>query len=151
MLTVLPKLRENESRELELRQAVVSMLYVTSGFAAPETIAAVESAVALAEKSSNLNQMVDWLTSRSTSLLISGELSAAATILDQILDLATRHPDSIDLGTAHQRRSAISYWRGDLKGAEQHFATALAAARSGCFEQLPLTTITSFGFGGMNA
>jgi class 3 adenylate cyclase/tetratricopeptide (TPR) repeat protein len=151
MLTLSPKLRKDESRELELRQAVVSMLYVTSGFAAPETIAAVESAVALAEKSSNLNQMVDWLTSRSTSLLISGELSAAATILDQILDLATRHPDSIDLGTAHQRRSAISYWRGDLKGAEQHFAAALAAARSGRFEQLPLTTITSFGFGGMNA
>jgi class 3 adenylate cyclase/tetratricopeptide (TPR) repeat protein len=151
MLTVLPKLREDESRELELRQAVVSMLYVTSGFAAPETIAAVESAVALAEKNGNLNQMVDWLTSRSTSLLISGELSAAATILDQILDLATRHPDSIDLGSAHQRRNATSYYLGDLKGSEEHFAAALAVWREGRFAQQPLTTVTNFGFGSLNA
>jgi class 3 adenylate cyclase/tetratricopeptide (TPR) repeat protein len=151
MLTVLPKLREDESRELELRQAVVSMLYVTSGFAAPETIAAVESAVVLAEKNSNFNEMVDWLTSRSTSLLISGELSASAAMLDQTLALATRHPDSIDLGSAHQRRNATSYYLGDLKGSEEHFAASLAVWREGRFAQQPLTTVTNFGFGSLNA
>ena len=151
ILSIMAKLPDDEMRELELRQSVVSMLYVTSGFAAPETIAAVESAIALAEKNGNLKQMVEWLTSRSTSLLISGQLSAVASMLDQTLNLATRHPDLIDLGTAHQRQSTTCYWRGDLQGAEEHFAAAVKAARDGRFEQPSLTTITNFGFGGMNA
>jgi tetratricopeptide (TPR) repeat protein len=72
-------------------------------------------------------------------------------MLDQTLDLATRHRNSMDLGTPYQVQSAIRYWLGDLKSAEEHFATALAISRDGRFEQPPLTTISNFGFGGMNA
>jgi hypothetical protein len=54
LLNLLPESPERDLRELELRQSVVQTLYVTKGYAAPETIAATERAVALAEKSGSL-------------------------------------------------------------------------------------------------
>ena len=59
LLNLLPESPERDLRELELRQSVVRMLYVTRGYAAPETIDATERAAALAEKSGNLTQLVN--------------------------------------------------------------------------------------------
>jgi tetratricopeptide (TPR) repeat protein len=72
-------------------------------------------------------------------------------MIDQTLDLAMRHRDSMDLGTAHQRQNMARYYCGDLAGAEEHYNAALAVSRDGRFEQPPLTTIGNFGFGGMSA
>ena len=44
LLNLLPESPERDLRELELRQSVVSMLHVTRGYAAPETIDAIERA-----------------------------------------------------------------------------------------------------------
>ncbi|MGA2409814.1 MAG: AAA family ATPase, partial [Candidatus Binataceae bacterium] len=151
VLNLMPKSPEDESFELELGQSVVAMLYVTRGFAAPETIAAVENAVALAEKSGNVNQMVNWLTSRSSTLLISGELSAAAAMLDRTLELTARHRNPLDLGPLYQLLTITRYWRGDLEAAEKHYAAGLAFFQNERFKQPPLVTVTTFGFGSMNA
>ena len=64
LLNLLPESPERDLRELELRQSVVRMLQVTRGYAAPETIDATERAAALAEKSGNLTQLVNWMISR---------------------------------------------------------------------------------------
>src|ERR1700693_2527969 len=61
-------------RELELRQSVVRMLYITSGYSGPETIEAVERAAELAEKSGNLRQLVNLLLIRGISDVVGGDL-----------------------------------------------------------------------------
>ena len=91
LLNLLPESSERDLRELELRQSVDQTLYVTKGYAAPETTAATERAAALAEKSGNLGQLVNSATSRSLNALVSGALSAAGSdLLDQSLEFALR-------------------------------------------------------------
>ena len=58
LLNLLPESPERDNRELELRQSVAQMLYVTEGYSAPETSDAIERAAALAEKTGNLTQLV---------------------------------------------------------------------------------------------
>ena len=51
LLYLLPESPERDSRELELRQSLVQMLYFTRGWAAPETVAAAARMGLLAERS----------------------------------------------------------------------------------------------------
>ena len=75
------------------------MLYVTRGFAAPETIDAIERAAALAEKSGNLAQLVNSVICESVSSpSISGDLPAAGALADQALELALREGSPTSLG-----------------------------------------------------
>jgi hypothetical protein len=60
----LPESPERDSRELKLRQSALSMIGAMKGYAAPEAIQAIEQAILLAEKSGNVTQLVNWLTSR---------------------------------------------------------------------------------------
>src|SRR5580704_4345746 len=69
LLDLLPESPERDLRELKLRQSVVQMLWVTRGYAAPETIDATERAAALAEKSGNLAQLVNLMILRGVSTL----------------------------------------------------------------------------------
>ena len=102
VLNLLPQSAERDDRELELRQSVVSMLSITKGYAAPETIEATERATALAERSGNFKQLANWLTQRGSALLVSSELSAAGALADQALELAIRQGDPMNLGPIHQ-------------------------------------------------
>ena len=60
----LPESTGRDLRELRLRQSMVGMLSITTGYAAPETIDAVERAAPLAEKSSSLAELINWVGSR---------------------------------------------------------------------------------------
>src|SRR5262249_48641303 len=64
LVTLLPESLERSSRELDLRQSVIRVLYITKGFAAQETKDAIARAAALAEKSGNLTQLVNSVSSR---------------------------------------------------------------------------------------
>ncbi len=151
----LPESAERELRELVLRQSVVSMLSVTRGYAARETIEAIEQAISLAERNGNLTQKVNWLTLRGSTLLVSGELSAAATTLDQTLELALRQASSMNLGVLYQLLTITRYWRGDLAGAEKHFAAGLEFFCGPRLAQSPSrivnVAVNAFAFASFNA
>ena len=84
LLNTLPESPERDLRELELRQSIVRMLYITRGYSAPETIEAAERAAALAEKSGDLRQLVNLLMARGLSAVIGGgDLPAASALADQ--------------------------------------------------------------------
>jgi tetratricopeptide (TPR) repeat protein len=117
---------ERDRRELELRQSALSMFGAMKGYVGLETIRAVDQAIALAEKSGNVTQQVNWLTSRGGILLISGELLAADATLDQAHELARRHGIQ-EVGRIHRQQILTRYWRGDLIGSERHFAAWLAS------------------------
>ena len=79
----------------------------------PETIDATERAAALAEKSGNLTQLLNWVTSRSLIALDAGDLPAAIALADQALELALREGSPTSLGLAHalQIINALLAWR----------------------------------------
>ena len=153
-LELLPQLPESADRvrqELELGQSLVEMLWVTRGYAAPETIAATERVAALAEHSGTLTQLVDSVDSRWSIALVSGDLPAASALADQALDLAVREGSPARLGLAHFFQLLTRYYRGDLAGVEEHFTTGLAFFDDPGFRQFPGDAVFAFGFASFNA
>ena len=116
-LILLPESPERDLRELEFWRSIVSMLQITTWYAAPETIQATERAVALAEKSGNLRQLADWMMSKGLATWNSGNLPAAGALADQALDLALREGGATIRGRAYMLQICTRYWRGDLAGA----------------------------------
>jgi len=151
LLPQLPESAERDRQELELRQSLVWMLQLTRGYAAPETIAATERVVALAEHSGTLAQLVDSVISRGGIAFISGDLPAASVLADQALDLAVREGSPARLGMAHVSQLLTRYFRGDLAGVEEHFATGLAFFDAPGFRQFPGAAVVGFAYPSLNA
>jgi tetratricopeptide (TPR) repeat protein len=153
-LDLLPQLPEGAARdrqELGLRQSLVEVLWVTKGWAAPETVAASERVAALAEHSGTLTQLADSVLSRCSVAFSSGDLRAAGALAHQGLDLARREGNPTRLGRAHTVQLFVRYWRGDLAGAEEHFTTGLAFFDDPGFRQLPGRAVMAFAMGSLNA
>jgi tetratricopeptide (TPR) repeat protein len=125
LLNLLPESPERDLRELELRQSIVSMLHATKGYAAPETLDAVEHAKALASKSGNLTQLVVLMILRGITAFTSGDLPTAGALADQALDIALRERNSLILAFVHMLQIATRHQLGDLVGAEKHFTAGL--------------------------
>jgi DNA-binding winged helix-turn-helix (wHTH) protein/tetratricopeptide (TPR) repeat protein len=122
----LPESPERDRRELELMLSALQMLCAMKGYSAPETIQAIEQAIVVAEKSGNVKQVVNLVSGRASTLLITGDLVAADTTLDQVHELAQRHGVQ-EVGEVHRIQILTRYWRGDLIGSERHFAAWLAS------------------------
>jgi len=125
LVSMLPESPERDLRELELRDLVVIMLYVTKGYAAPETVDDVARFAALAKKSGNLPHLVRSVFRRGFTAFISGDLPVAGTLADEALALAQREGSPHDLAGAHGLQIWVRYWRGDLGGVEEHFVNGL--------------------------
>ncbi|HKC31084.1 MAG TPA: hypothetical protein VKB74_05085, partial [Burkholderiales bacterium] len=74
LLNLLPESPDRDLRELDLRQAVVRMLFITRGYSDPQTIEAAEHAVTFATKSGNLRQLLNLIIARGISAVVSGDL-----------------------------------------------------------------------------
>ena len=151
LLNLLPESPERDLRELELRQSVVQMLQVMRGYAAPETREATERGAALAEKSGNLTQLLNWVGSRFINAHDAGDIPAASALADQALELALREGSPASLGFAHAAQTLIRHWRGDLVGVEQHFTTGLKFFDDSRFRSVPGAATGTFGYATMNA
>jgi class 3 adenylate cyclase len=75
LLNLVAESPQRDLRELELRQAVYEALRITKGYAAPETIQAIERVSALAESSGTLKQLADSESVRATTTVLSGDLA----------------------------------------------------------------------------
>ena len=151
LLDLLPESPERDLRELKLRQSVVQMLWVTRGYAAPETIDATERAAALAEKSGNLAQLVNLMILRGVSTLVAGDIPAASALANLALDLALREAGPTSLGVAHHLQILTRYSRGDLAGVEKHFTAGERFFDDPGLQQYPGATVSAFGFASFNA
>jgi class 3 adenylate cyclase/tetratricopeptide (TPR) repeat protein len=151
LLPQLPESADRDRQELEFRQLLVEMLWVTKGYGAPETTAATKRIGALAEKSGTLMALVYSLGSRWNIAQTSGDLRAAGALVDQALDLAVREGSSTSLALAHYLRLATCYYRGDLACVEKHFANGLAFFDDPGFRQLPSSAVFAFATASYNA
>jgi class 3 adenylate cyclase/tetratricopeptide (TPR) repeat protein len=118
----LPDSVERDAREFELASRLVPVLLYLKGFIAHETREAAARAVALAEKGGNLAQLIMQLFWTEIVAWNSGDISGAAALADQILDLAQREGSPTSLGFAHNAQLTVRFYLGDLVGAEEHFA-----------------------------
>jgi tetratricopeptide (TPR) repeat protein len=128
-LNRLPESAERDSRELQLRSSVYTMLWMTRGPSAPDTIEAAELATALAEKSGNL-ALVVWLmlTTGLSALFASRDTDAIQALADQALELARREGSPGTLLSAHSLQIQVRIIHGDLAGVEEHFAAEMKIA-----------------------
>src|SRR5262245_49786912 len=146
MLKLLPASLERDTRELEIRQSTVQMLWVTRGYSAAETIDATEALAALAEKSGNLRQLINLMVSRSMNASMSGDLRTSSMLDDRLLELAVREGSPTSLAHAHYRQILSHIGRGDLAGAEKHFAAWLKFCNDPGIQAIPGAGIVPFGF-----
>ncbi|MBV8359503.1 MAG: AAA family ATPase [Deltaproteobacteria bacterium] len=152
LLGLLPESRERDIRELELRQSLVSMLHLTRGWAAPETVEAAARIGALAEKSGNLGRLLASMTTRSFHAYVAGELSTAVALADQMLDLALRQGSPTAMAFAHMMQLFVRFYRGDLAGTENHLTTGLKFFDDPVFRQASGGgAISVFGWASVNA
>jgi hypothetical protein len=151
LLNALPESPKRDLRELELRQSVVRMLQLTRGYSASETIDANEYAAALAERSGNLKQLVNLLAARCGAALNSGDIPAAGTLADQVLEIAIREGCPMSLGIVHSLQIFTHYARGDLAGAEKHFTARLKFFDDAGFRQVPGLILSALGTASLNA
>src|SRR5262249_20606696 len=67
---------------------------------------------------------------------------------DRALDLARREGSDTSLRLAHLAQLMVRFVRGDLVGAEEHFARWSGIGEASGYGQLPGETITGMGIGG---
>jgi class 3 adenylate cyclase/tetratricopeptide (TPR) repeat protein len=138
---------ERHRRELALRQSVVRLLLVTKGGAgAVEIVDAADRAAAVVQKSEALAQLVPWLATRGAAIVFSGDLAGASALADQALEFALRESSSASLGVAHNLKMQICCFRGDLDGAETHFAAGLSFFGDPSLRELPITASNLWAF-----
>jgi class 3 adenylate cyclase/tetratricopeptide (TPR) repeat protein len=124
VLKVMPDSAERDIRELALRQSALVVLLLVKG-SVPEANEAARSAVVLARKSANFSQLLHLMTTRAFAVLIAGDIAAAAMLADETLTLADAEGDAESAALAHGLQVLTCWFRGDLAGAEKHFAAGL--------------------------
>ncbi len=141
----MPESPERATRELALASTLAQVLVVTRGQTAPETRAAAERARDLAEKGGNLAQLVVQVYGIWRGVIGGGDYSAAALLADRILELAQREGSPASLAFAYRAQVVVSFHRGDLAGADEHFARWSGFLDADGFRQIPGAAVVAIG------
>jgi tetratricopeptide (TPR) repeat protein len=151
LINLLPESAERDALELKLSRSIYAMLQITKGYSATETIDAAERAAALAEKSGSLTQLVNWIISKATIAIDSGDFAAGVALADQALELALRDGNPTNLGLVYRDQINVRLFLGDLAGVEKHFAAGLRFFADPEFRQIPAAGSLALSFASQNA
>jgi tetratricopeptide (TPR) repeat protein len=151
LLNLLPESPERDARELRLWQSLYSVLQMTRGYSAAETIDAAERAAALAEKSGSLTQLVNWIISKATIAIDSGDFAGGIVLADQALELALRDGNPTNLGLVYRDQINVRLFLGDLAGVEKHFAAGFQFFAAPGFRQVTAARALALSFASHNA
>jgi tetratricopeptide (TPR) repeat protein len=153
MIELLPESSERDLHELALRQTILLMLWMTGGPSSRDTMEAVQRAMGLAEKTGKSASLVLLMvTGGWNSLFASSDLAAIQTLADQALELGLREGSPDSLLMAHSLQMQTCLFRGDLAGAETHFAaTTELVGNSGIKQKYNLFVVQDFYTAAMNA
>jgi tetratricopeptide (TPR) repeat protein len=144
-IKALPESGERDASELELASTLAQGFLITKGFTAPETREAAERARVLAEKGGNLAQLVRRIFGIYQGTMASGGYLTAGALADRILYLARRDGSPASLAFAHRAEQSAHYFRGDLIGAEEHFAHLEGFLEAADFRQTPGAVAVAMG------
>jgi class 3 adenylate cyclase len=146
-IKALPESAERDSREMEVASALAQVLFVTKGFAAPQTREAAERARVLAEKGGSLPQLVARVYDVWRGAFVSGDYLNAAPFADRILYLAECDGSPTSLAFAHQAKQSESFFRADLIAEEEYFARMSGLLQEVGFRQVPGVVAIAIGNG----
>jgi hypothetical protein len=150
-IKVLPESGERDAREMELASALAHGFLITRGFTAPETREAAERARVLAEKAGNLAELIRRIFGIWQSVFVSGDFLTGGALADRILYLAQRDASPASLAFAHHTQHSVHSFRGDLIGAEEHFAHLKDLLVADDFRQAPGVVAVAMGNASRNA
>src|SRR5262249_15276926 len=122
LLNLVPESPERDVRELELRESLILMLRLTQGWGTSEVVEAAERVRMLAEKSGDLQRLVGSMTGRCFQAMIASDLPTAAALADAALELARSEGNPTAMAYLHMLQILVRHHRGDLVGADIHFA-----------------------------
>jgi class 3 adenylate cyclase/tetratricopeptide (TPR) repeat protein len=142
---------ERDARELELASALAHALLVTRGYTAPETRAAAERARDLAEKGSNLSQLVAQVSVIWRNVLTTGDYSSASFLADRLLDLAQREGSPASFGFVCRAQTNTNLYRGNLALVEEQFARWSSFLDADGFRQMSGATVSAIGIASLCA
>ncbi|HJU09893.1 MAG TPA: AAA family ATPase, partial [Candidatus Binataceae bacterium] len=152
LIKLLPESRERDSRELKLTPSLVSMLSLSLGHGAPETVEAAERFANLAEKTGDLIGAVGSITTRTFQALVTGDLPAATLLASKGLKLAVRAGNPNWLAALRLLQMIVPFYRGDLTCAEKHFRAGVSFFRDPTVRQHPSGFSNQFlAWGSLNA
>jgi tetratricopeptide (TPR) repeat protein len=151
VLKQLPESSERDLRELELRQAVVRILFATRGHADPQTIRAAESAVGLAEKSGRVRPVLNLIIAQGISAVVSGDVKGGRALADRALELAIREDSPSVLGRVRLLHTMAHFYGGDLAGAEKQFTRGLEFFEQPGLRRIPGVVTAAFAYGSLTA
>jgi class 3 adenylate cyclase/tetratricopeptide (TPR) repeat protein len=151
LLRTLPVTTERDAKELDLINALVTALQVTRGYAAPETMEANSRARELAEKTGNLSQLFLRMTATWAGVVNAGGYGAAATLVQQMRDLAEDERSPQALGLSAMAQVTTRFFRGELALAEEAYCRSLEWLRHPVLTKIPGVVATSFGYASWTA
>jgi class 3 adenylate cyclase/tetratricopeptide (TPR) repeat protein len=151
LLSLLPESAERDLQELDLRLFIIRMLWITTGTGSLEIVDACTRAIALAKKSGNLSQLVSLMHATGHGAYNAGDYESAVTLADEALELAVSEGNPTNLGLVYGLQVMVRQARGDLAGAEEHFARGLKFIEDAAIGPLPSYSLNHFGFASRNA
>ncbi|MCA6121352.1 AAA family ATPase [Bradyrhizobium sp. WSM 1704] len=122
LLGRLPLSQLRDRVELDLCSGLVRVLQVTKGYSAPETMQLGARARVLAERLGDLPQLIRQGAQTWASIFFTGDYETAATLAEQILEIAVAEGSPNHLFFAHYAQVQARFYAGDLEGVEEHFA-----------------------------
>ncbi len=125
-LGALPETSERMSREFYLQYALYSVLAVTRGRGADETVRASIRVRELSEKTGNPEQLIITLNTAWDYAVTQGEWTAAQQIAEQMMEVAQRGGSRYGLTLAHFFEGIFFHFCGELTQAMRHFEATLA-------------------------
>ncbi len=126
-LKTLPETPERDERELQLGIGFGMVVHATKGSASAESVALVARNHVLAEKSGNLQKLLERRFANFAGAFMAGNWIQAGPIADELLTIAERG-DADEAVAGNRRRMAHyaqflnHYYRGNIVGAEEHYA-----------------------------
>ena len=85
------------------------------------------------------------------SIVTSGDYSTAGLLADRILDLAQREGSPTSFAFACRAQIDVSFYRGDLVGAEENFSRLSGFLEAAGFRQVPGAAVAGIGIAGLCA
>ncbi|MGH7915937.1 MAG: hypothetical protein ACREQE_00595, partial [Candidatus Binataceae bacterium] len=151
LIAEMPESPARDSQELRVQGALAMVLGVTKGYSAAAAAAAAARAATIAERQGNLRQSIAHLASSWTAALSSGDYRGAGALADRVLELARHEGSAASFALAHMEHLMTRYYRGDLAGAEQHFAAGSPYFTAPDFLRLAGSRGSALGLAGLNA
>jgi tetratricopeptide (TPR) repeat protein len=156
-LVVVPSMPDSPERdacELRLCSSFAQALAVTKGVGAPEPLEMSLRARALAEKTRDLPELVQQLSTGAQIACAKGDYFSAAALAAQALETAQREGSSLSLLLGHAISLQARHHLGDLVGAEDHFSRARVLCETPGFlriEAVVAGVVLTFCLGSWNA